>query len=693
MSHGYLSSKQRDTLSLFAQILTEGSPAGKVDVSSLAHNCCDKLATIPAHKRDQLGTALDLLASPIGALLGIGSPRRFAQLSLDNQRRCLAAWGTSRIPLIRSAYQAIRRLVLVTHYSEPAAGAAVGHLGPFRHREPHYPWEGPLPEAIGAADSREPVARRPVRLPLAIATDPIPAGVHTALATPLHRTADVVIIGSGAGGSVAAAELAEAGFEVVVLEGGGWHTRADFNEDDATMADRLMAEGALRTTDDGAMALLQGETVGGGTTVNWMLWLRTPAFVLEQWARESGLTELAATDLAPVFTELEQRLHVGPVPDAAHSANNRLILEGAAALGWAARGGSLNAKGCVRCGFCTAGCRHDAKQSALVTWLPRALAAGAQLYANMAADRIELRERDTGTGVASGTPPLKRVHARDVKTGASLTIDAPLVIAAGGAVGTPALLQRSGLGGDGVGRFLRVHPVTFAFGVYDREIAASTGIPMTTLCDEHLRWDGTNYGFWIETPPVAPWFAAAGLQQFGPAHAARMRQFNQLGVFISLTRDGAEVTRSSGRVQVNRRGETSITYRLTPQDARRVRASIGAMAELHFAAGAREVLTSHAVPRVARHPREIASLMDAPMGPNQLALGSAHVNGTCRLGVDRRTSGATPDGERHGVRGLYISDGSLLPTAPGVNPQATIMAVTTVLARRLAARHAGIHRA
>jgi choline dehydrogenase-like flavoprotein len=686
----YLSAKQRDALACFARILTEGAADGLNDVESLTRNCCEKVATVPAHKRAQLRQALDLLASPIGPLLGIGRPTRFAKLNPADQRRCLSAWGTSRLPILRTAYQALRRLVLVTHYGNPEAGRAIGYRGAFRHRQPEVGWEGPLPPA--AAATPEPVARIPIRLPVELAAEAPPAGVHVTLDRPLHRTADVVIIGSGAGGSVAAAELAESGFEVVILDGGGWHTRADFIEDEAAMADRLLAEGGLRTTDDGAMALLQGETVGGGTTVNWMLWLRTPEFVLEQWARESGLDGMRAADLAPVFSELEARLHVSGVPAEAHSANNRLILDGAAALGWAARGGALNATGCVRCGFCTAGCRHDAKQSALVTWLPRAFAAGANLYANMAAHRIELRERDTGAGAGQGTPPLKRVHATHTRTGAALTVDAPIVIVAGGAVGTPALLQRSGFGGDGVGQFLRVHPVTFGFGVYDREIAASTGIPMTTLCDEHLRWGGTDYGFWIETPPVAPWFAAAAIQQFGAAHAARMRQFNQLGVLISLTRDGADRQASSGRVQVNRRGETSITYRLTASDAARVRASLGAMAQLHFANGAREVFTCHTVPRVARHPSEIATLTDAPMGPNELALGSAHVNGTCRLGAHRATSGATPDGERYGVRGLYISDGSLLPTAPGVNPQATIMAVTTVLARRLAARHAGIHR-
>jgi choline dehydrogenase-like flavoprotein len=339
------------------------------------------------------------------------------------------------------------------------------------------------------------------------------------------------------------------------------------------------------------------------------------------------------------------------------------------------------------------GCRHDAKQSTLVTFVPRALTAGATLHADTHVDRIEVRERDSG----SGTPPMKRVHAtvRDPYSGRParvLTIDAPIVVVAGGAIGTPALLQRSGLGGGGVGQWLRLHPTTAIWGRYDREIVTSTGIPLTTMCDEHLRWRGTDFGFWIETPPMHPSFTAAAMPGFGHSHHALMSSYNQLGVLIGLTRDGAERTRSSGRVRVNRRGETSIEYALTPEDQRRVRASLSATAQLHFAAGAREVGTMHSTPIVVRSAADVARLEDGAVGPNRIGLFSAHVNGTCRMGTDPSTSGATPEGERHGVRGLYISDGSLLPTSLGVNPQETIMAVATVLAERMAMRHAGVTR-
>lgn len=679
-----------------ANAVLVGSPPSAESREALAARVVARLDALPPHRRKEFALAVALLASRVGVLLGIGRPVRFDALAPPQQQRCLDAWAVSSLPPLRAAVHAVRRVVHALHYARTEVAAAIGHHGGLRDRAPEYVWEGPMPVTASVAPG-EPVARLPIVLPRDVPRDADPPTLirHTAVTRDTHRTADAVIIGSGAGGAVMAAHLAEAGLDVVVLESGGWHTRADFDEDEAAMAERLMADGALRGTDDGSISIVQGETVGGSTTVNWMIMLRTPDFVLEEWMRDAGTQGMTPRDMAPVFDEVERVVHAGLVPDDAHSANNRIVLDGARALGWRARGGAINARGCVRCGYCSAGCRHNAKQSALLTWLPRAFAAGATLYERAQATRIDVRERDRGYG----TPPLKRVHAtvgayrgarnsNTIHTPRTLTIDAPLVIVAGGAIGTPVLLQRSGFGGGGVGKYLRLHPTTGVMGFHDRPIVASTGIPLTTLCDEHLQWAGTDYGFWIETPPMHPWFTAAALPLMGEAHAQTMASFRELGVLIGLTRDGADRARSSGRVDVNRHGAVSIQYQLGRDDARRVRASITAMAQLHFAAGAREVRTLHGPPRVAHHSRDVALLTDAPMGANQLALFSAHVNGTCRMGTNPATSGATPDGERHGVRGLYISDGSLLPTAPGVNPQETIMAVATVLARRIVAQHA-----
>lgn len=688
----HLSRSQRESLAALAPCILQGAPLSTESALAFVARCDARLELLPPHRRAQLGLALDVLAARTSVLLAIGKPSRFAALPAEDQARCFDRWLNLSLAPMRSASHSVRRLLLAVHYARPEVAKAIGYAGPMHLRSPRVSWEGPM---LGVNRPDEPVARGPVELPTVIAPAPLPRGVIPAVAmrADLHRTADVVVIGTGAGGAVTAARLAEAGFAVVVLESGAYRTRADFDEREAELTEQLYADGALRTTDDASVALLQGNTVGGSTTVNWMIMLRTPDFVLEQWAAESGVYGMTPREMGAVFERVEREVHASAVPEDAHSANNRILLDGARSLGWKVSTAQINAINCVRCGFCGVGCRHDAKQSTLVTFVPRALTAGATLHADAHVDRIEVRERDTGFG----TPPLKRVHAtvRDPYSGRparALTIDAPIVVVAGGAIGTPALLQRSGLGGGGVGQWLRLHPTTAVWGRYDREIATSTGIPLTTMCDEHLRWRGTDFGFWIETPPMHPSFTAAAMPGFGQPHRALMSSFNQLGVLIGLTRDGAERTRSSGRVRVNRRGETSITYALTPEDQRRVRASLSATAQLHFAAGAREVGSMHSTPIVVRSAADVGRLEEGSVGPNRIGLFSAHVNGTCRMGTDPSKSGATPEGERHGVRGLYISDGSLLPTSLGVNPQETIMAIATVLAERMAMRHVGVTR-
>ncbi len=675
--------------------LLEGAPEHHAAIPRVAREVRRRIDGLPEHKRRDLWLALDLLRSRLVGLVTLGRPVGFAQASSAQQDRWLTSWSRSPVAPLRTAFQAFRRLTLGAHYGAPSVAAAIGHLGPLHLREPSTAWEGPLPNEASISGTLETradgaVARGNVSLRRTLTPTVAPAGVvvGSSITADRHRTADVVVIGSGAGGAVAAARLAEAGLEVVVLEEGGYYTAADFTETEVPLAEQLYADGALRATDDLAVQMLQGRSVGGSTTINWMIMLRTPDFVFDEWQRLFGLTDYSAAAMASVFARVEEEVHAKPVPDDAHSPNNRIILDGARALGWHASSAIINAKGCVRSGFCGIGCRYDAKQGALLTYIPRALAHGATLYADVRAHRIEVRERDRGTGAA----PLKRVHAVviDRRSGVArhaLTIDAPLVVMAGGAVGTPVLLQRSGLGGGGVGRFLRVHPVSATVADFDHEILGSTGIPLSTMCDEHLRWQGSDYGFWLECPPFLPALGAVAAPGFGAAHAALMQRFRHLSSVIALTRDGADTRTSSGNVSLRRDGAVSIRYALTAADAQRVQASIEAAARLQLAAGAREVRSLHTQPLVARREADLKAFSRASVRANDVGLFTAHVNGTCRMGTDARIAGANPDGERFGARGVFVCDGSLLPTALGVNPQSTIMALATVVSERLAARY------
>ncbi len=669
-----LTARQRETLAAAAACIVPVAATpegGTVDVVALL---AERLARLPATKRDDLLLAVRVFGSWWGALAATGSFRRFAKRDAAGRDQFLQACLTSRTAIFRTIAQGIRRLVLAVYYGDPRAHQSIGYLGPYHTRVPAFPWEGPAP---GVSTDDEPIARGPA--PQLPPPDPMPAMLPPAATAPLPATADVVVIGTGAGGGVAAARLAEAGWDVVVLEEGSLVQSDEFSEDDAEMTERLLAEQGTRTSDDLSLTMVQGVCVGGGTTVNWMIMLRAADHVFAEWTRRFGTVGMSAEQMAVAYERIEHETHTRLVPDDAHSPSNRLILDGAASLGWKARGAHVNAKGCVRSGFCTHGCRYDAKQGTLVTFIPRAVAAGARLVPDARAERIDI--------VEPGPRGRKRVTVtrRDPLTGRQWTetIEAPTVVVAAGAVGTPLLLQRSGLGSPAVGRYLRVHPVSGVAGVFQRSIYSAAGLPMTTLCDEFANQDGNGYGTWIETPPTHPTVMSAALQGFGATHRAVMTRFANLGVLLVLTRDGAELDASSGEVRVGRNGRTSITYRLTAPDLRHLRRGVDAAAELAFAAGASEVVSLHADPVVARRPDELAAMATRPWEPNDFSLFTAHVNGTCRLGVDPATSGADPNGQVHGAPGVYVFDGSLLPTGLGVNPQATIMAIASMLSDRL----------
>lgn len=674
-----LTPTQRATLDAAARRMVPAAydtPGAPMD---LVARVAERLATMPPPYAADFLVAVDLLGSRVAALLVTGSPIAFWRRDNVGQDAYLRQWSRSRLAACRTVFQAVRRLLIVLYYAAPETQQAMGFRGAPHRRVPAVPWEGP---AIGVATDDEPIARA--------ATPPtvppiVPPRRLLTVTGELPRTTDVLVIGTGAGGGVTAARLAEAGFEVTVIEAGPLVQGDAFDEHEAHLNARLYADQGMRATKDQSVSIIQGGAVGGGTTVNWMIMLRTPPHVLDEWTERHGTVGMSPAELAPVFDDIEDIVHARRVPDDAHSPNNRLILDGAARLGWRASSAMINARGCVRAGTCGTGCRYDAKQGTLLVWLPRAVGAGARLVADARATRMEI-VRDGGA-VPRKRVTVARLDPRTRQPVSEATIDARLVVLAAGAVETPLLLQRSGLGGGGVGNWLRLHPTTPVAAVYDREIYGASGIPLSTVCDEFLVSDANGYGFWIESPTMQPMLTAVAASGWGAEHRGLMARFRNLSTLIALTRDGADCGLSNGSVRPRGTTGAVIRYRLGPADRHHVVESIVATARLHLANGAREVLTRHTEPLRIRSERDLAAIRSQRYGPNEFSLFSAHVNGTCRMGTDPRTSGTTPDGERHGVPGLYVCDGSLLPTALGVNPQETIMAVCAVVAARIAHRH------
>lgn len=673
-----LSAKQHGTLRALAEAVVPHAFTDASRGSALVEALLVRIARLAPRKQRDLSLAIAILGARPAAVLAGLPPSRFEKQSLANRTRIVEVWAQSRIPIMRTIVQSLRKLVLLVEYASEQAQREVGYHGPYHTRGPAVPWEGAL---SGEPNDAEPIARAPI---------PAAAHLQPAFASPLIPLvldgetlhADAVVIGTGAGGATAAARLAEAGLDVIIVESGELVHGADFDEREGVMFERLYADGGLRTTDDLGVSMVQGVCVGGSTTINWMIMLRTPDWVLNEWTRAHGAEGMSSKEMQAVFARVEHELHARLVPDDAHSPNNRIILDGASKLGWSAKSAVINARNCIRTGFCGYGCRSGAKQGTLETYLPRALKAGARLVTQASAERIEFVER-------GGKFPKKRVVIRHTQADGrvrDISIEAKVVVVAAGAVGTPVLLQQSGLGGGGVGKYLRLHPTTGLLARYDREIYAAGGLPLSSVCDEFHQMDANGYGVWIETPPMHPGLAATACPGIGQAHRERMLSFRNTGTLIVLTRDGADRGQSNGEVRARRDGSVSIKYAMGRTDRAHALAGLEAAAQLHFAAGAQEVISGHARPVILKNPREIERLRQRPMGPNDIAFFSAHVNGTCRLGTDPRTAGTDPHGERFGAPGVFVADGSVLPTAPGVNPQETIFAVSTIIAERIASR-------
>lgn len=493
---------------------------------------------------------------------------------------------------------------------------------------------------------------------------------------PVRESADVCIIGSGCGGGASAKILAEAGKKVIVLEEGGHFTSKEFDATEQTAYTNLYQQRAGQATDDLSVTVLQGRCVGGSSTVNWTTSLRTPEFVLEAWKRDHGVRGLSTHELEPYFEKVERYLNIHTEPFENHNPNNRIILDGAGKLGYRATAVGRNTKDCVKAGACGLGCPFDAKKTVALTYIPDAVKAGATVFANFRANKIEVRgasKRVSGIVFDQETQKPKT----------EFVINAPVVIVSASAINSPVLLLKSELANSSgeLGRNLTFHLTSAVLGLYEKIMYGSGGIPQSAMCDEFLNKNGDGGGFWLEAVPIYPTLAGLALPGFGSFHREMMRVYPHIGATIILVKE----IESSGRVTVNDEGRALISYKLRGKDLEYLKQGIDVATRVQFAAGAKKVMTLHAKPTEFKSPDEIRrKLADAEWGANEIAMYSAHPLGTCRMGADPRKSVVDSHCQTHDVKGLFVVDGSVTPTSLGVNPQVTILAIAEKSAEWLA---------
>ncbi len=650
-----------DTLIPALDVTPESDPHGHLrrpaSAMAVAGRMAELLSDEDQESRNEFRQLLGILRSPAGGLLLLSRPVGFLRMTPAQREKALSKMANSSNAKLRQGFQVLKRLAMFIFYSAPALADGSGADGERLAAggdNPNWPSLGFTPPPP------PPQVPKPIH-PLAITKD-----------TTLD--VDVIVVGSGAGGGVVAAELAQAGKAVLVLEKGGYYNESDFDGREAGMMPKLYLKRGLQATRDLSVALLAGSCLGGGTVVNWSTSFRAPDSVLQEWERNYGLSGFAGPEFASHYAAVEQRMGVN-TDDSSPNANNAVIERGCTKLGYHWGVIPRNAHDCrQRCGACGYGCPYSRKQSTLLTYLQDAADHGARFVVNCSVDTVTIEQgRATGvvaTAVDPATGERHRVTAR-----------AKAVVVAAGALHSPAVLLRSGLDLPQLGRNLHLHPVVAVSGFYPEPIRAWEGSLQTRYSDQFGNPED-GYGFKLEVAPSHPGLIGMSLPwESGREHKELMQLADHASTMIVLVRD-----RNGGHVRLDKHGEPMIDY--VPGEHERKMLTLGMIegTKVHLAAGATRVGTLHnkrteinvpdggevSAEQIQAFAHEIE---ERGLEPNRVILFSAHQMGTCRMAADSRRGVVNNDNAVFGVRGLYVSDGSAFPSATGVNPMLTILAL------------------
>jgi choline dehydrogenase-like flavoprotein len=641
-----LTEPQRETLRAFCDTIVpsvqraddaDGFWARKASDLAIDPGVEQIIATLPPELQAGLGQLLDALAEQQIALMS--QPSREQLLANVTMASADAAQGVA----------ALTGMTLFLYYGAP---------DPQTGQNPNWKTLGYPGPAIPPVQSEKSIA------PIA------PEGDE------LELEADVVIVGSGAGGGVIAGTLAQQGLKVVVLEAAGYFNEADFKQLELLAYQEMYWRGGPTPTADGNFSLQAGTTLGGGTTINWTNCLRTYPWVREQWASEFGLEGVDGADYDAHLDAVLTRIGA---TDKASDLNGpqQKMNEGCERLGWdfraVVRNVDLAKYSPEASGYLGFGDPSGAKQSTAETFLRDAFENDADILVRTRAQRV-LVEGGRAAGVEAVYADAESGHT------ARVVVRAPNVVVACGALETPALLLRSQIGGPAVGDYLRLHPALAIFGSYGEDLRAWWGAPHAGLSHEFENL-ADGYGFLIEGAQYTTGIGGSATPWTGgEQHKELMARYKHGATFIMLLRDHGH-----GRVVIDPTGEAVPFYSLEdPLDLQNTRIAIEKIIRLHEAAGAQEIMSLAAsLPRWRRGDnleRFIERAQRVPQRAGGQKLFSAHQMGTARMGTDPQTSVANPFGELHDVKGVWIGDGSAFPTPSGTNPMVTIMA----LARRTA---------
>jgi choline dehydrogenase-like flavoprotein len=585
--------------------------AGGPDPERVATVARRMVSRMPTASRVGLGAALVSLEA-----LSLARNRRTIGAASLEQREALLkeVAGLGGAPLIDS----VKSIVLLAHGADTFAGE------------------------IAAVGSRHEPSRPDPQMAIAAAAE-----------WPGSSSCEAIVIGSGAGGAFAARALARAGHDTVIVEEGERWTSERIRG--AHPLDRFAGiyrdGGTTMALGNPPIALPLGRAVGGTTVINSGTCFRPPTAVATAWHKEHGLALADLELLGARIADVEATIGVAPAPMEVLGRNGELALEGAAALDWQSAPLRRNAPGCRGACQCAIGCPNNAKGGVHLNALPQACEAGARIVSGLRVKHV-LSENGRAVGIVA-----------ERSDGSGVRISAPLVVVAAGTIPTPPLLRRSGLGRHPrLGRNLSIHPATGITAGFEEKVVPWSGV-MQSVGIEELH---ESEGVLIEATGSPPGMGAISAPGYGTHLLGRLDRAVNRAMLGAMIAD-----EPSGRVFGSR--APIVSYRLAKADERRLAIAIEAMARVMLAAGADDVDLGGGAPAV-RSEAELEAAMPQ-LNVRRLRLAGFHPSGTAAGGSDSARHPVDPEGRLRGVNGVWVADGSVLPSCPGVNPQISIMAI------------------